>query len=68
MPNFTKIERSPDFFLLIWYGMTHTGDANPRPNLDLQTLGILGLGGDLYGCVALDSSMKVIASTRDTPS
>ena len=25
MPNFTKIERGPDFFLLIWYGMTHIG-------------------------------------------
>ena len=22
MPNFMKIERGPDFFLLIWYGMT----------------------------------------------
>ena len=24
VPNFTKIERGPDFFLLIWYGMTLT--------------------------------------------
>ena len=23
MLNFTKIERGPDFFLLIWYGKTH---------------------------------------------
>ena len=23
VPNFMKIERGPDFFLLIWYGMTH---------------------------------------------
>ena len=22
MPNFMKIERGPDFFWLIWYGMT----------------------------------------------
>ena len=29
MPNFMKIEKGPDFFLLIWYGMT------------LQLLGIL---------------------------
>ena len=23
MPNFMKIRRGPDFFWLIWYGMTH---------------------------------------------
>ena len=28
MPNFMKIERGPDFFLLIWYGMTRIQHAD----------------------------------------
>ena len=38
MPNFMKIERGPDFFLLIWYGMTrlsycYMGDAGLKSSL-----------------------------------